>query len=70
VAAVAVCLSVDNEAAQSHQAALLGILPFEIQRDWSYCVTELDELILVTTSIVLGLHAMVTVYGCRQNNRG
>jgi hypothetical protein len=70
VATVAVSLSVDNEAAQSHQAALLGLFPFEIQWDRSYCVTDVDELILVAVSLVLGLHATGGVHHSRENNGG
>jgi hypothetical protein len=53
VAAIAVSLSVDNEAAEPNQATLLGVFPFQIQRDGSYRVTDVDELFLVVVSIVL-----------------
>jgi hypothetical protein len=56
VAAIAVRLSVYNEAAQSNQTALLGVLPCEIQRDWSYRITDLDKLLLVVVSVVLRLY--------------
>jgi hypothetical protein len=66
VAAVAVRLSVDNEAAKSHQAASLVVFPFEIQGDRRNFVTDANELIFVTASIVLRLHG---VYHSRERNR-
>jgi hypothetical protein len=69
VAAVAVSLSVDNEAAKSYQATLFWVFPFEVQRDRSYRVTDVDELIFVVIALVLGLHATRSVYHARENNR-
>src|SRR5579872_4090903 len=56
VAAIAVTLSIDNEAAQSNQTALLGVFPFEIQWDRNYRITDLDKLVLLIVSVVLRLY--------------
>jgi hypothetical protein len=52
VAAIAVRLRIDNVAAQSHQ---IMVFPFQIQRDGSYRVTDLDELLFAIGSVPLSV---------------